>query len=200
MVTVKLYVEGGGDSSSLHSKCREGFRKFLENGGLKGHLPRIVACGGRHHAYDQFKTAIENGNTAFLLIDSENTVEENSPWSFLAKSVDKFPRPIEALDDHCHLMVVCMEAWFLADKKTLAAYFGSDFNEKSLPKNIQIEKISKESLLDGLKQATSKCRKGPYDKGCHSFNLLAEIDPQKVIEQCPWCRRFFEALKTVMSK
>jgi NADPH-dependent glutamate synthase beta subunit-like oxidoreductase len=87
MVEVKLYVEGGGDSAQLHSRCREGFCKFLERAGFKGHMPRIVACGGRQTAYDCFKTACENNVTALLLIDSEDFVTTSSPWEHLANSV-----------------------------------------------------------------------------------------------------------------
>ena len=74
MVGIKLYVEGGGDSEPLHSLCREGFSGFLENAGFKGHMPRIVACGGRQTAYDKFRRACESGETALLLIDSEDFV------------------------------------------------------------------------------------------------------------------------------
>lgn len=75
---VKLYVEGGGDSESLHSKCRDGFRCFLKNARLSGALPRIVACGGRGKAIDRFCTALSQGEEALLLVDSEEPVTVNS--------------------------------------------------------------------------------------------------------------------------
>ena len=40
-----IYLEGGGESKELHSRCREGFRKLLEKNGFKGNMPRLVACG-----------------------------------------------------------------------------------------------------------------------------------------------------------
>ena len=55
MVTVRLYVEGGGDSKKLRVQCRRGFRKFVEKAGLKGRMPRIVACGGRQAEVDPSK-------------------------------------------------------------------------------------------------------------------------------------------------
>lgn len=32
---VKIYVEGGGDSSSLKSECREAFSKLIQNAGFE---------------------------------------------------------------------------------------------------------------------------------------------------------------------
>ncbi len=42
-----IYLEGGGESKELHSRCREGFRKLLEKNGFKGNMPRLVACCDR---------------------------------------------------------------------------------------------------------------------------------------------------------
>jgi hypothetical protein len=109
----------------LRTRCREGFRGFLEKAGFEGNLPRIVACGGRRSAYDRFKTACDQGETGLLLIDSEDTVSVNSPWEYLASRPDDgFSKPPNVSDDHCHLMVVCMESWFLADKEALSEFFG----------------------------------------------------------------------------
>ena len=85
MVDVTLYVEGGGDSGALRSRCREGFRTFLEKAGFRGCMPRIVACGGRQSAFDMFRTACESHRTAVLLIDSEDCVEGTSSWEHLAR-------------------------------------------------------------------------------------------------------------------
>jgi len=63
VVTVRLYVEGGGDSKELKTHCRRGFRKFIEKAGLQGRMPRIVACGGRQRAYDSFATALAAGTS-----------------------------------------------------------------------------------------------------------------------------------------
>lgn len=106
--TVKLYVEGGGDKDCQHSRCREGFRTFLERAGFKGRMPRIVACGGRQNTYDKFKTACKAGiECAILLIDSEERVSASSPWEHLR---NEFQAPPGISDEHCHLMVVCMES------------------------------------------------------------------------------------------
>lgn len=93
MVGLKLYVEGGGDSKTLRTACRRGFAEFLRKAGFVGRMPRIVACGGRRHAYDDFCTAIRNGESAMLLVDSETPVAVNhnpdeegkggQPWAHL---------------------------------------------------------------------------------------------------------------------
>ncbi len=46
---VKLYVEGGGDTASLKTACREGFTTFITKSGVQNR-PRIVACGSRRNA------------------------------------------------------------------------------------------------------------------------------------------------------
>lgn len=197
MVTVKLYVEGGGDTHPLRSKCREGFRKFLEKAGFTGKLPRIVACGSRQSAYDHFRTACESNEIAMLLIDSEDLVSADSPWEHLAhRPGDGFTKPPNATDDHCHLMVVCMESWFLADKEALSRFFGHGFNENVLPRNPNIESILKSELFSALAKATAHCRpREQYGKGKHSFDILIAISPAMVANSSPWAKRFLDKLK-----
>ena len=126
MVTVKLYVEGGGDSEQLRSLCRKGFHEFLKKAGFDNRQPRIVACGGRQQAYDRFVTACGLAEEiAVLLVDSEDFVSTISPWQHLSNR-DKFCRPDGVSDDQCHLMVVCMESWFLADQNALANFLVKD--------------------------------------------------------------------------
>ena len=200
MVTVKLYVEGGGNRNSLRSGCREGFRKFLENG-FKGRMPRVVACGSRRDTYEDFKTACEKGDRSLMLIDSEDFVTVGmSPWQHLAnRQGDGFTKPPKASDEHCHFMVVCMESWFLADKEILARYFDQGFNEKSLPQNLSIEGIAKNNIFSGLKAATSDCKtKGQYEKGRDSFKILGLLTPDKISAASPWAKRFFDHLEVIM--
>lgn len=196
-MNITLYVEGGGDSKDLKTACRRGFRKFLEKAGLEGKMPRISACGGRRNAYDSFKTALRVGErTPILLVDSEDSQTEASPWDHLRKRAqDNWPRPLGASNDHCHLMVQVMESWFLADRSTLVSFFGHGFQVGGLPGNPSIEEISKHDVLQGLERATKGATGGPYKKGRLSFRILGEITPSAVESVAPSAKRLLDVLR-----
>ena len=204
---VKLYVEGGGDTAVLKAACREGFAKFIEKAGLNGHMPRIVACGSRRNAYESFCTALALGDSAMLLIDSEDPVaaiyqfglpDAWLPWQHLAQRPgDHWPRPANATDNTCHLMAQCMEIWLLANGVALKAYFGQGFKETHIPTaSSQVETIAKPQVFQALAHATRDCKtKTSYNKGQHSFKLLGLVDPAKVAAASPWANRFTQALR-----
>jgi len=204
----KLFVEGGGDNDALKTECRKGFRKFLEKAGLEGRTPRIIACGGRSRAYDQFRVAIDmagDDDVFILLVDSEAPVaapaESPRPWGHVKnREGDGWDKPNGATDDDLHFMVECMESWFLADQQTLESFFGQGFRQGALPANPQVEKISKTDIYNGLKSATRDTQKGVYGKGAHSFKILAVIDPIKVREAAPYAARFLDHLDQVLRR
>jgi hypothetical protein len=198
-VNTRLYVEGGGDRKPLRTECRQAFREFLRKAGLAGSLPRIFASGGRQQAYDDFRHALgasRAGDSVVLLVDSEGPVATDAgPWRHL-KDRDGWDKPAGATDDHVHLMVQCMEAWFLADRPALAEYFGAGFSENSLPRRANVEEVSKQDLERGLNAATRNSRpKGAYRKGRDSFAILADLDPDKIADASPHAKRFLEALR-----
>jgi hypothetical protein len=121
-VTVKVYVEGGGDhNKALETECRRGFSEFFRKAGLENRMPRVVRCGGRRQAYERFRTAHENASGdefPILLVDSEEPVVESSPWEHVRlRPGDQWARPAVASEDRIHLMVQAMEAWFHADQQ-----------------------------------------------------------------------------------
>lgn len=93
-----------------------------------------------------------------------------------------------------------MEAWLLADREMLKAFFGQGFKENALPASAnRVEGIGKQQIYDALATATRDCKtKSAYGKGEHSFKLLALISPTKIAEASPWARRFIETLQTRM--
>ena len=198
-MNIKVFVEGGGDRDLLKRECRKGFSNFFSKAGLKGRMPRVVASGSRQNAFKDFCQALhesERDDFIVLLVDSEGpVVAGSSPWQHL-KTRDNWNQPSGATDDQVHLMVQCMEAWFLADKDCLVAYYGNGFNQKSLPPRQDIENIAKNDVLNGLKNATASVSKGEYGKGQHSFDILAQIDPDKVIAASPHAKRLVDTLKT----
>ena len=198
MVNAKIYVEGGGEGSITKRNFRTGFIRFLEKAGLRGNMPRVVASGSRNDAFDDFKAELSRNDTnPMLLVDAEGPVTapatDAQPWRHL-QARDGWQRPPGATDDQCHLMVQFMESWFLADPANLSAYYGEGFQAGSLPQNPRIEEVGKDDVLDGLERATRNTSKGRYNKGRHSFELLAQLDPAKVADASPYARRFIDAL------
>lgn len=192
-MSVKLYVEGGGDSKTLKTACRRGFSRFIDKAGAAGRMPSVVACGSRENAYDSFIAALASGDNAILLVDSEKSVTAVGPWEHL-KGRDNWDRPAGTTDQQCHLMVQVMESWFLADMAALVSYYGQGFRRQALPQNPNIEDVSKPDVNDGLDQATRDTQKGRYNKGRHSFEILENIDPAKVVEASPYAKRLIEAI------
>ena len=208
---MKLYVEGGGDAGPLKTACRAGFSEFLRKAGLQGRMPRIVACGSRKNAYDSFCTAVAAGEEALLLVDSESAVPADCqrggtkdwrPWGHLRdRQGDQWEKPAHAVEQDCHLMVQCMEAWFLADRETLRAFFGPGLNLNALPATENpLEMMAKERIYEALAKATRNCTpKAQYGKGEHSFKLLRLIAPDKVTAASVWAKRFVDTVRQRMA-
>lgn len=196
---VTLYVEGGGDhNKALQTQCRRGFSEFINRAGFQDRMPRIVASGGRRHAFDSFRTSHAEGtpgHVSMLLVDSEGPVDQTSPWAHV-QDRDGWERPTRASDDQLHLMVQAMEAWFHADKDALATYYGESFRTSALSQSANVEGIPKADLFRGLERATQACeQKGKYSKGEHSFVILGKIDPARVRSASAWANRFINALQ-----
>lgn len=198
-MSIRLYVEGGGDAKALRIACREGFRRFIDKAGLTGRMPRIIACGTRRNAFESFETAqaqAASDTHPMVLIDSEGPPTAANPWQHLQTS-DGWARPDGATDNQCHLMVQCMEAWFLADRQALAGYFGQHFQESALSGNPKVEAVPKVDLLEGLERATRQTSKGAYAKGKHSFPILGALDPARVEVVAPSAKRFLDTLRAL---
>lgn len=194
-MSIRLYVEGGGDSKALRTACRRGFQLFLEKAGVTGRMPRVVACGGRQNAYESFTTAHSTGEgNPMLLVDAEAPVTATGPWEHL-NARDGWERPNDVSDDQCHLMVQVMECWFLADRDVLTSFYGRGFQTNALPGNPQVEQVSKADVLSGLTHATRNTQKKRYDKGSHSFDILGAISPAAVEAAAPHAKRFLDTLR-----
>ena len=206
-MSARVYVEGGGggDRREQQSKLRHAFAQLFENSGLRRpRAPSVTCCGSRNNTFRDFCTALKvHHNQALLLVDSEAPVASGSDvWSHLQQR-DGWDRPEGVEDDSAHLMVQCMEAWFLADRATLTAYFGNGFNASKLPALPEvngvrdIEAIAKAQIFESLKQATRETKtKGRYDKGEHSFQILAKLDAGKVTAASPHAAGLIQAIKS----
>lgn len=195
-----IYVEGGGNTAYLCSELRCGFKALFESAGFIGRLPKIVACGTRNDAFNDFKTAFlskTKGDVIILLVDSEETVSASTKWEHVINR-DSWCKLANVTENNIFLMVVTMESWFLADTDGLAKFFGQGFDVKKLPQNKNIEMIDKTKLYDGLKSATKKSSKGEYGKGQHSFKILNFLDAKKVKEHGKCSKEFFDYLNEVL--
>ena len=176
----KVYVEGGGNSS-LNRECREGFAKLFSKLGLP---VQFVACGSRDSAFKDFKNAVLKSDETWpiLLVDSEEVIVLSTKKGHLTKRDAVWQFPESVTERQIQLMATCMESWLLCDRPTLLEYFGQYFKEGSLPSQIAIEDRDHHEVIEALNAATRDCGKGKsYDKGRHSFKVLARIDPQKLM-------------------
>lgn len=182
----RIFVEGG-TKGRLADACRRGFGRFFEKAGLGQRKPRIVSCGTRRAAYEDFCHALARADKKdiyLLLVDSETeiTVTKEQVWTHVkARQGDGWDQPAGADANMLHFMVECMENWLLADTHALLKYFGQGFRVDVLPKNKNVENITKAEAYAALEAATAKCKtKRPYAKGEHSFALMERIDPTMV--------------------
>lgn len=181
-----LYLEGSASSKEAQIRCREGFRKLLEKMGLRGRMPRLVACGGRGDVLSAFRIALTEGSGDFvaMLIDSEGPVDDiEATWQHLAKQ-DGWQRPAQAEDEQVLLMTTCMESWIVADRSALKKFFGQHLQEKALPTRTRLEEKTPDEIQDALGHATRHCAK-PYSKGKRSFEILAQVEPGTLGEHLP---------------
>jgi len=180
-VSVVVFVEGGSQGSAKNG-CRQAFRTFFEKV-IRRRSFRVVASGDRGSAFKDFSLAVRQNPDDYniLLVDSEEAVAAG-PWQHLAaRQGDEWHRPAGAGDDQAHLMVQVMESWFLADRRTLADYYGQGFTAGSLPGQQNIELISKRDVFTALQLASKNTKtKGEYHKTRHGFDLLEMIDPNLV--------------------
>ena len=193
----KIYVEGGGDQHRTTRACRSGFGKYLEKVVVAGAMPRVVACGSRSQAYKDFLRGQDDPkyDRVLLLVDAEAVVAlGDDAWAHLLKR-DQWTKPDGVGADSAHLMVECMESWFLADKEALSGYYGQDFNSNALPARKEIELVVKKDLETSLENATKQTQNGVYHKTQHGFEILAIIDPKKVESSSGFARRLHDLLR-----
>lgn len=194
-MSILLYVEGGGSKGKVNTDCRKAFQSFIKRAGVNQSV-RVVACGSRGDAFNSFEREHRRGGQqAVLLIDADSPVTTQSPWQHI-QSNHGWNRPRGTSDKQCHLMVQIMESWFLADVNALESFFGTGFRSQSLPRNPNIEDVLKEDVENGLKRASRDTGPGEYNKGKHSFNILAMLDPEKVKKASPHADRFIKSLSS----
>jgi hypothetical protein len=190
LVSAYIYIEGGGegaDSKDVDIRCREGFRKLLENCGFQKRMPRLVACGGRDSAFNSFETALATnlpGNFVALWIDSEDPLANlNDAWEHL-QARDNWPKPLGAIDEQVLFMTTCMETWFVADRAALQEHFKNKLQVAALPPLQNLENRHRHDVQDRLMHATRTCSNA-YTKGKRSFEILGKLNPVVLAQHLP---------------
>jgi hypothetical protein len=188
-VKVTLYVEGGGnDSKLLRTLCRRGFKELLAKCGFESKMPQIVACGPRNNAFKLFCTAhaqAQSDEVVLLLVDSEDQLQNiHEAWAHL-KARDQWQPPPEATDNQVLLMVTCMETWLVTDRQALQLFYGHCLRESALPSLHNLEGRTRQAVQTALARATAKCERNEYQKGAHSFKLLAALTPATLMRHLP---------------
>ena len=97
-------------------------------------------------------------------------------------------------NDTIYLMTQTMEAWLIADSKTLIEYYGKNFKQTVLPKHNNLDYVRKEDLLNALSAATSKTTKGQYQKIKHASELLKLISIERVKIRSKSCKLMFDGV------
>ena len=169
-----LYMEG---RTELRASMAQFIRRATGPIDLK-----VKPCGSGSEAIKQCADDVN----ALLLIDSEGAAT--------AQFIQGIESQIGAAN-RAFFMVQLMEAWFLADRATLANYFGAGFRDRALPRNLNVEDIPKPDVENGLRSATRNCRKGPYRKGADDTRLLALLNPTAVYHACPNFARLIDFLR-----
>jgi hypothetical protein len=199
-VKVVVYVEGGGrrQSKKTMDDCRRGFGQLFEKVVREGHQPKVIPCGGRGSTFHDFRRDVRQGKKEgfrILLVDSEGPVGANvTSWTYL-RTRERWNKPTNVRDDQAHLMVQCMESWFLADRDALNEFYKQGFLVNSLPDCSNVEEIPKRDVEQKLNGATGPTQKGVYHKTRHGFDLLALIDPEELRQKSQRARRLFEVLE-----
>jgi hypothetical protein len=150
-------------------------------------MPKLVACGGRGSAFDDFKTAHRNKPAADFIamwIDSEDTLQDvEQAWEHLRQR-DNWPRPSGATDDQVLFMTTCMETLIVADRAVLKKHYGSKLQVSALPPLVQLESRGRDDIQDRLAHSTRNCSNA-YAKGKRSFELLARLTPDVLEAHLP---------------
>jgi hypothetical protein len=179
---IRIYYEGD-------PKLKEGFRTFLAAlfDAARRLRWRISLIDARATPVQDFKHALEKHPAAWnILLKDSDGPDDGHLFSALSLS--------RSLEDSVFWMVQVMEAWFLADVEGLKRYYGQGLHEAALRGNPKVEEIPKEDVYKRLKNATRATSKGAYDETEHAPGLLRFIDPDRVQQASPNCRRIFDTI------
>jgi Domain of unknown function (DUF4276) len=206
---IHIYVEGGipkGRSTNKRTRyhdiqMRQGFNDFFFQAVKKQNVPlsntpfKIILCGSNAETMKEFTDSLKNPSSSFniLLVDAEKEVEDEDVIKHL-KSLNSGFKVGNFSERQCHLMVQCMEAWFIADHEGLKKCFAKDFKpSRELSKLGNVENLSKDKVFELLQKATN----GKYNSDTKlqfSGVILKGLDGTKVAEKSKFCEKLLQVL------
>ena len=193
-----LCVEGGAHPD-LDAECRRAFMLLFEKAGIADR-PKVKVCHSRANAFKTFCNLLHDGDCdVWLLVDSEDPIAAGhrlDPWSHVgAREGDRWQRPGGANDEQLHFMTVSMETWLTSDRDALKKVFTKGLHEEKLPpEGPNLEIRTKQDIQKALRAAVKDTPAQVYDKGAHSFKVLANVSPEK-LRQLPWAARFLAEME-----
>ncbi|MCC7157712.1 MAG: DUF4276 family protein [Bryobacterales bacterium] len=150
-------------------------------------MPRLVSCGSRNKAYDDFVLAQTNkrgDDFVALWIDSEHPVKDiERTWAHL-RNKDHWKTPAGATDDQVLFMTTCMETWILADQPALHEHYGTCLANSALPPLHDLERRDKGDIQRRLFRVSENCGNA-YSKGKPSFEILGKLTPATLETHLP---------------
>jgi hypothetical protein len=224
MKGIAIYVEGGGETAQQRAELRVGMDQLLgaeKQAARDKRLQwRVVFSGGRDSAFGAFENASRRPSgdqLCVLLVDSEGPIDnEHEVDPGAADVVEVLERNARARRDYLsrrdgwdfgviepetiHLMVQCMETWFVADPESLSNYYGTGFRKTALPVRKNLEEEPKVEVYKKLAKATRATKKGEYSeanhaKVTHAKEILGRIDPNVIADRSSRFATFIEWLR-----
>lgn len=213
---VKVYVEGGGNTSKTQARLRQAlgrlFEKHAAQYGGNAIRPSFDPSGGREETFAAYKNGLKYraGERSLVLIDSEAPKRETGAnWEYLRaiasnRDPDKHQwanRPPGALDDDLHFMVQSMESWLAADPGALRTHYGPQFDTASVEslRRRGVESLSPNEAVDAIRTAARKCPNRKYRKSVDCPAILEIVDPARVRQHSNHAAQFLDRLSEALT-
>jgi hypothetical protein len=201
---IKVYVEGGGNTSKTQEQLRVGFNGFFRElkqlASANDCKLNFIPCGGNTETFRDFEIALKSRNDAIkvLLVDSDGPVTQQPKKHLKIKNPD-------VMDEQYHLMVQIMESWFIADINALYEFYKEELDEECLTvfEDVEdVENIDRKEIEMALRNATKGTSYGDYceyGKIRHASEILKKLNANTVRRKAAHCDRLFTTLESLIA-
>jgi hypothetical protein len=188
MRDIWIYFEG-------QSNLRPGFKVFFSElyKLARQHKVNLDLFAAKDGPRDFEKAPRRHPNTLVVLLKDSEQPFDSSARLCKVNGID--PK----MAGKVFWMIESMESWFLADPDALATYYGQNFKVQAIGQTANVEAVPKVEVFSRLKSATARTTKGEYNKTAHAPDILERLNPARVQERAPNCRRFFEYIRGMLS-